>query len=331
MADFIPCPGFDDYYEMTPTEPHIVYNIYYSKPVGEFKDGKIIYSTDSVDLAGYEENHIILTHEPFTIYNINTGKPITESVKGQSTINELHALQERIKHIHRPQRAPFRAKERELLKKIYSNGYGYVSLNLIKNDGKPTNINKHTILGRHFIPKPPKTTQIDHIDNVQTNNSLSNLRWVSSRDNMLNRTGNGNDFIFIDKLPEGYVMVSTYNKREFNNLAFHENYFYVINSAGKIRQLPIHKSRFGYYRVQTYDTNDKLRSVSYRQFKKEYPQFTNLPDPDAEYETQQQLNEEPSTLEPFEDVIETPAPIPQPNGPLNDTPTIDPKDIFPDL
>ena len=45
----------------------------------------------------------------------------------------------------------------------------------------------HQIIARVFIPNPDGKLQIDHIDGNQLNNSVHNLRWATSSENIRNR------------------------------------------------------------------------------------------------------------------------------------------------
>lgn len=46
---------------------------------------------------------------------------------------------------------------------------------------------KHRLLAAMFIPNPEGRRFVDHIDGNPSNNELSNLRWVSSQENSMNR------------------------------------------------------------------------------------------------------------------------------------------------
>ena len=67
-----------------------------------------------------------------------------------------------------------------------SGGYPIVCL---YNDGVKKTFRVHKLVATHFIPKPDSDTklQVDHIDNVKSNNAISNLRWVPAQHNMWNR------------------------------------------------------------------------------------------------------------------------------------------------
>ena len=67
------------------------------------------------------------------------------------------------------------------------NSNGYISVCLCK-DGKKTNVRVHRLVAHAFVVNPDVTTKhdIDHIDNVRTNNDVSNLRWVTRQENLRN-------------------------------------------------------------------------------------------------------------------------------------------------
>ena len=46
----------------------------------------------------------------------------------------------------------------------------------------------HRLVAKEFIPNPENRNCIDHIDNIRTNNNITNLRWVTSQQNSSNRS-----------------------------------------------------------------------------------------------------------------------------------------------
>ena len=57
-------------------------------------------------------------------------------------------------------------------------GYGYLQVSLYKN-GKMKQKFIHRLVAEAFIPNPENLPQINHIDEVKTNNELSNLEWCT--------------------------------------------------------------------------------------------------------------------------------------------------------
>lgn len=60
---------------------------------------------------------------------------------------------------------------------------GYVRL-LLFNNGKYKAEYVHILVAKHFIEKPSKEkTEVNHIDANKSNNTVSNLEWVTKREN----------------------------------------------------------------------------------------------------------------------------------------------------
>lgn len=63
------------------------------------------------------------------------------------------------------------------------NNAGYLKIELHK-DGKRKMFYVHRIVANAFIPNPNNLPQINHIDGDKTNNKISNLEWVTSKENI---------------------------------------------------------------------------------------------------------------------------------------------------
>ena len=68
---------------------------------------------------------------------------------------------------------------------------GYHIVNLIKNNKLKT-FSVHRLVGIAFIDNPDNKKCLGHIDNCRTNNLSSNLRWVTHKENAMNRSLNTN-------------------------------------------------------------------------------------------------------------------------------------------
>ena len=66
------------------------------------------------------------------------------------------------------------------------NNRGYYHVDLSK-DGTTKTFRIHRLVGFAFIPNPENLREIDHIDRIRTNNSITNLRWVSISNNNRNK------------------------------------------------------------------------------------------------------------------------------------------------
>lgn len=72
------------------------------------------------------------------------------------------------------------------IKKQYLNrrrGYYYVN---IQEDGIYRLRLVHRLVAQAFIPNPENKREVDHIDSCSTNNKVSNLRWVTPKENQNN-------------------------------------------------------------------------------------------------------------------------------------------------
>ena len=68
------------------------------------------------------------------------------------------------------------------------NGYLFVGLNTNKKINRKINRKIHRLVAIHYIPNPENKREVDHIDRDKSNNDISNLRWVTSKENCMNRT-----------------------------------------------------------------------------------------------------------------------------------------------
>lgn len=80
-----------------------------------------------------------------------------------------------------------RGSERILKPRVKSSGY--IEVVLYKNS-KPKNIRVNRLVAQTFIPNPEDKPQVNHIDEDKTNNMVSNLEWVTAKENMNHGTRN---------------------------------------------------------------------------------------------------------------------------------------------
>jgi len=92
-----------------------------------------------------------------------------------------------------------RRKKNNSIKSQYLNDAGYYMITLSRNN-KSNPLRVHRLLAKTFIPNPKNYATVNHIDGVKTNNSLSNLEWLSHKENvrhafrigLVNNTGENN-------------------------------------------------------------------------------------------------------------------------------------------
>ena len=105
-------------------------------------------------------------------------------------------------------------KENILKHGVCSRGYPRVVLSY---NNKKRYVQVHRLVAETFLPRPDNSTQVDHIDRNPLNNNLSNLRWVSCQENLLNRnnffrgTNTGEPYISFKKRDNLYSFAKTIN------------------------------------------------------------------------------------------------------------------------
>ena len=98
----------------------------------------------------------------------------------------------------------------------YSNGYLQV---LLPNGKKKKHLLIHRLLAIHFISNPHNKPCVDHKDGDITNNKLLNLRWVTKRQNSLNRV-NAIGVTYIEKCKLNHWRASWYEKGKRKSKSF---------------------------------------------------------------------------------------------------------------
>ena len=67
---------------------------------------------------------------------------------------------------------------------------GYLSVCLTGDTGRQRNFRVHRLVAETFIPNPKNYDQVNHIDEVKTNNCVENLEWCNSKYNNNHGTRN---------------------------------------------------------------------------------------------------------------------------------------------
>lgn len=64
--------------------------------------------------------------------------------------------------------------------------HGYMEATL-SQDGKSQKYYVHVLVAKHFIPNPANKKYVDHKNHNKADNRVSNLRWVSHQENLMNK------------------------------------------------------------------------------------------------------------------------------------------------
>lgn len=80
--------------------------------------------------------------------------------------------------------------KRNIFLKLINTCEGYYRVGLCKNR-KLYSRRVARLVGQAFIPNPDHKPQINHKDGVKTNNDISNLEWVTAKENIQHAIKNG--------------------------------------------------------------------------------------------------------------------------------------------
>jgi hypothetical protein len=146
---------------------------------------------------------------------------------------------------------------------------GYFRVGL-SNQGQRTFCQVHRLVVQEFIGPIPEGMDVDHIDHNRTNNRVENLRIVSRRENLRNKSStNGVQYTFDTELPVDAIIVDEYNGHHFTNYYYHDGRFWFFTGKAYKRLHINTRSRDGLLSVWMYDDEGVKRGISiatYRRF-----------------------------------------------------------------
>ncbi|KAK8835707.1 hypothetical protein M9Y10_042304 [Tritrichomonas musculus] len=132
---------------------------------------------------------------------------------------------------------------------------------------------KHRIIAEHFVPNddPENKIFVDHIDQNPHNNSPSNLRWVSPKENSMNKKTHMNIvYQFYDKLPPNAISIKKYGNHTFENYFYSNGEFYFFNGE-KYRKLEkLQQTKYSTFFVQALNTKGKKVKIFVNKFERDY-------------------------------------------------------------
>ena len=142
---------------------------------------------------------------------------------------------------------------------------GYLRFD-VRNEGKHKTIRYHQLIVRLFVDSTydPSTQQIDHLDRNRLNNSIDNLKVVSRRENLLNRSSYSSvKAIYLDDIGENIpvnVEHGIYYSKTF------DKFYRFVEHINKYRQFTESKQYASMW--ITYNYNNKHYHINCTKFRK---------------------------------------------------------------
>jgi hypothetical protein len=135
----------------------------------------------------------------------------------------------------------------------------------------------HKIIAEQFVDNPDNLLEVDHVDRDKTNNSLSNLRFVSRGTNQRNKSGSmKGKFEYFNEIPDGFVSFPEYILRNGDIERFETLYvrlengeleFITGNSECQYRYVKQSEIR-GRKHIRYYDSNGKNCTIYFSRIDK---------------------------------------------------------------
>ena len=121
---------------------------------------------------------------------------------------------------------------------------------------------KHIIVATQWVDNPNNYEFVVHVNKNRGDNHIENLRWVSRADQLS---------LDYEETPEDIIDVKLYNDHKFQDIYYSEetNRFY-LDTGVNMLEMTIHYSKSGFAHVKAKDKNNKLISIYFNEFKRQY-------------------------------------------------------------
>ena len=164
-----------------------------------------------------------------------------------------------------------RKKKNQKIVKESLNSSGYVQVHL-----NCDTYYKHRIVATQFLPndEPLIKTDVDHINHDRSDYHLQNLRWVSHKENLQNKSSYKSiecEFIEYDDMPDDLVEVKDYGKYSFEDYYYSaENNRFYFDTGINLRVLHINFNKYGSAFVCARNTENRSTTIYFTKFKRIY-------------------------------------------------------------
>lgn len=104
---------------------------------------------------------------------------IWKDIKGYEGLYQISSLG-RIKSL---KRKIYKRKCNDTIVSLKPNNKGYCKV-ILHNNGKRKAVFVHRLVAEHFIDNPDNLPQVNHKNEIKTDNNVENLEWISANDNL---------------------------------------------------------------------------------------------------------------------------------------------------
>lgn len=162
---------------------------------------------------------------------------------------------------------------KELKPVLNKNGYYYV---MLYKNGIRENKRVNILVANAFLSNLDKLPDVDHINNVRTDNRIENLRFVSKNENNRNKLKHaGVIYKYVNELPANSLHITFIKNNDITDVGLFFNKqteeFYIKMTDNKYKIMyknPHRKSYFIRFRF-----NNKQIHYSLSQLRKDYPEY----------------------------------------------------------